>query len=631
MLMKCRYIDEITGGRGLVFATGTPVSNSMTELYVMMRYLQHETLKQRGLSHFDCWAAVFGETKTAIELAPEGTGYRARTRFSRFFNLPELMNIFKETADIKTADQIKLPVPEAIYHNVVARPTDIQKELVGQLSERAAKVHSGAVDASKDNMLCITNDGRKLGLDQRVVNPDLPDDPSSKVNICVDNIYNICKEGEKEKLTQLVFSDLSTPKEGESFNIYDDIRNKLTDRGIPKNEIAFIHEADTEARKKELFAKVRSGSVRVLIGSTFKMGSGMNVQDRLIALHNLDCPWRPGDLEQREGRIIRQGNMNPQVHIYRYVTESTFDAYLWQTVEQKQKFISQIMTSKSPVRTCEDIDETALSYAEVKALCAGDERIKEKMDLDIDVSRLKLMKAAHQSQMYRLEDDLLRKYPEQEKNLTSLISGLEADIQTSSAHTHPKDGFIGMNVQGKEYADKESAGKALTDASRQAISPEPVYIGRYRGFDMSVSLENFGADYTLALKGEAYHHLKLGGDARGNITRIDSAIDNIPKRLEETKEALANVRNQIVGAKAELGRPFPQEEDLKIKSARLAELNAELNIDGRGEIQPVIDDEAEAIPDKPSVVGELKELKKKILTPITADSVRRYEYGSIQA
>ena len=539
--------------------------------------------------------------------------------------------MFKDIADIKTADQLKLPVPEAVYHNVVARPTEIQKELVGQLSERAAKVHSGAVDASKDNMLCITNDGRKLGLDQRVVNPDLPDDPSSKVNICVENIYNIWKEGEKEKLTQLVFSDLSTPKEGESFNIYDDIRNKLTDRGIPKNEIAFIHEADTEARKKELFAKVRSGSVRVLIGSTFKMGSGMNVQDRLIALHNLDCPWRPGDLEQREGRIIRQGNMNPKVHIYRYVTESTFDAYLWQTVEQKQKFISQIMTSKSPVRTCEDIDETALSYAEVKALCAGDERIKEKMDLDIDVSRLKLMKAAHQSQMYRLEDDLLRKYPEQEKNLTSLISGLEADIQTSSAHTHPKDGFIGMNVQVKEYADKESAGKALTDASRQAISPEPVYIGRYRGFDMSVSLENFSADYTLVLKGEAYHHLKLGGDARGNITRIDNAIDNIPKHLEETKEALENVRNQIAGAKAELGRPFPQEEDLKTKSARLAELNAELNIDGRGEIQPVIDDEVEAKTDKPSVVGELKELKKKILPPIPADSGRRYEYGSIQA
>lgn len=488
MLLKCRYLDEITGGKGIVFATGTPVSNSMTELYAMMRYLQHDTLRQRGLSHFDCWASTFGETATAIELAPEGTGYRARTRFSKFFNLPELMALFKQVADIKTSDQLNLPVPEAIYHNVVAQPTEIQQEMVQQLSKRASSVHAGVVNASEDNMLKITSDGRKLGLDQRIVNPDLPDDSQSKVNQCVDNVFRIWQEGQPQKLTQLIFCDLSTPSgkpsqsstvkalpesselhalesvleeepQEQPFCVYDDIREKLVSRGVPREQIAFIHEANTDNRKAELFSKVRSGQVRVLIGSTFKMGAGMNVQDRLIALHDLDAPWRPGDLEQRSGRIVRQGNRNPQVHIYRYVTEATFDAYLWQTLENKQKFISQIMTSKSPVRSCEDVDKTALSYAEIKALCAGDERIKEKMDLDIEVAKLKLMKASHNSQQYRLEDDLLKTFPEQVERFKDAIAGFKADIQTASAHPHPKDGFAGMTVRGTYFSEKEAAGK----------------------------------------------------------------------------------------------------------------------------------------------------------------------------
>ncbi len=517
MYLKCRYIDEMTDSKGVVFATGTPVSNSMTELYTMMRYLQHDTIQKKGLSHFDCWASTFGETTTAIELAPEGTGYRARTRFAKFFNLPELMNLFKEAADIKTSDQLNLPTPTAVYHNVVAQPTEIQKSMVQELAERAAKVHSGAVDASVDNMLKITSEGRKLGLDQRVINPDLPDEPQSKVNMCVDNIFRIWEDGQSDKLTQLVFCDLSTPKniqtsrraakavggnidspeihaleqlndtpEEKEFTIYDDIRDKLVSRGIPREEIAFIHEANTEVRKKELYAKVRSGQVRVLIGSTFKMGAGMNVQDRLVALHDLDCPWRPGDLEQRSGRIIRQGNKNEEVHIYRYVTEATFDAYLWQTIENKQKFISQIMTSKSPVRSCEDIDETALSYAEIKALCAGDARIKEKMDLDIDVARLKLMKANHQSQQYRLEDNLLKHFPEQIEKNKGFIEGFKADMETLASHPHPQDGFAGMTVRNDYLIDKENAGAALVDAFKDVKGLDPVQIGSYRGFNMSL-------------------------------------------------------------------------------------------------------------------------------------------------
>ena len=635
MLLKCRYIDEITHGKGVTFATGTPISNSMTELYTMMRYLQHDMLKRNSLTHFDCWASAFGETTTAIELAPEGTGYRARTRFAKFFNLPELMNLFREAADIKTADQLNLPTPTAVYHTEVTQPTALQQQMVQELSERAAKVHAGSVDASTDNMLKITSDGRKLGLDQRVINPDLPDDPGSKVNRCVDNIHRIWQDGQTEKLTQLVFCDLSTPKgkaaqsgriaakgtdspelhaleaaidaetgpEEPPFTIYDDIREKLVARGIPREQIAFIHEANTEVRKKELFAKVRSGQVRVLMGSTFKMGAGMNVQDRLVALHDLDCPWRPGDLEQRSGRIIRQGNRNKEVHIYRYVTESTFDAYLWQTVENKQKFISQIMTSKSPVRSCEDIDEAALSYAEIKALCAGDERIREKMDLDVDVARLRLMKANHQSQQYRLEDDILRHFPAQIEENKGFLSGFETDMKTLEAHPHPKDGFAGMEVKGDLLTDKDNAGAALLEAFKDAKGLEPVPIGSYRGFSMSLTVENFGKDFILTLKGRMSHRVELGKDARGNLVRIDNALAQMPERYKTVQGRLENVQAQLATAKAELGKPFPQEAELKEKSARLAELNAELNIDDQTPMEQAAEN---VVAKRPSVLGKLK-------------------------
>ena len=635
MLLKCRYIDEITHGKGVTFATGTPISNSMTELYTMMRYLQHDMLKRNSLTHFDCWASAFGETTTAIELAPEGTGYRARTRFAKFFNLPELMNLFREAADIKTADQLNLPTPTPVYHNEVSQPTALQKQMVQELSERAAKVHAGSVDASTDNMLKITSDGRKLGLDQRVINPDLPDDPGSKVNRCVDNIHRIWQDGQADKLTQLVFCDLSTPKgktaqsgriaakgtdspelhaleaaidaetgpEEPPFTIYDDIREKLVARGIPREQIAFIHEANTETRKKELFAKVRSGQVRVLMGSTFKMGAGMNVQDRLVALHDLDCPWRPGDLEQRSGRIIRQGNRNKEVHIYRYVTESTFDAYLWQTVENKQKFISQIMTSKSPVRSCEDIDEAALSYAEIKALCAGDERIREKMDLDVDVARLRLMKANHQSQQYRLEDNILRHFPAQIEENKGFLSGFEADMKTLEAHPHPKDGFAGMEVKGDFLTDKDNAGAAILEAFKDAKGLEPVPIGSYRGFAMSLTVENFGKDFILTLKGRMSHRVELGKDARGNLVRIDNALAQMPERYKTVQGRFENVQAQLATAKAELGKPFPQEAELKEKSARLAELNAELNIDDRTPMEQAAEN---VVAKRPSVLDKLK-------------------------
>ena len=635
MLLKCRYIDELTHGKGVTFATGTPVSNSMTELYTMMRYLQHDMLKRNRLTHFDCWASAFGETTTAIELAPEGTGYRARTRFARFFNLPELMNLFREAADIKTSDQLNLPTPTPVYHNEVSQPTPLQKQMVQELSERAAKVHAGSVDASTDNMLKITSDGRKLGLDQRVINPDLPDDPGSKVNRCVDNIHRIWQDGQAEKLTQLVFCDLSTPKgkaaqsgriaakgtdspelhaleaaidaetgsEEPPFTIYDDIREKLVARGIPREQIAFIHEANTEVRKKELFAKVRSGQVRVLMGSTFKMGAGMNVQDRLVALHDLDCPWRPGDLEQRSGRIIRQGNRNKEVHIYRYVTESTFDAYLWQTVENKQKFISQIMTSKSPVRSCEDIDEAALSYAEIKALCAGDERIREKMDLDVDVARLRLMKANHQSQQYRLEDNILRHFPAQIEENKGFLSGFEADMKTLERHPHPKDGFAGMEVKGDFLTDKDNAGAAILEAFKDAKGLEPVPIGSYRGFAMSLTVENFGKDFILTLKGRMSHRVELGKDARGNLVRIDNALAQMPERYKTVQGRFENVQAQLATAKAELGKPFPQEAELKEKSARLAELNAELNIDDRTPMEQAAEN---VVAKRPSVLDKLK-------------------------
>ena len=595
MYMKCRYMDEQTGSRGIVFATGTPVSNSMTELYTMQRYLQHDTLERLGLGHFDSWAANFGETVTALELAPEGTGYRARTRFSKFFNLPELMNLFREVADIKTADQLNLPTPEVVYHNEVSQPTEIQKKLVQELSERATKVHARMVDPSEDNMLAITNDGRKLGLDQRVVNPLLPDAEGTKVNRCVDNVFRIWQDGAGEKLTQLIFCDLSTP--GKGFNIYDDIKTKLISRGVPAEEIAFIHDANTDEKKKALFAKVRSGNVRVLLGSTAKMGAGTNVQDRLIALHDLDAPWRPGDLEQRNGRIARQGNMNETVHVYRYVTENTFDSYIWQTLENKQRFISQIMTSKSPVRSCEDADETTLSYAEVKALCAGDPRIRKKMDLDVQVAKLRLLKSSHQSQKYQLEDRLIQYFPREIAATRVAIMGCEADVATRDAHPAPADSFAGIELQGLHYDERVAAGEALMQILPTIMDTDPVHIGSFSGFDVEVSLEQFGK-HVLTLKGRLEHHVELGADARGNISRIENALTALDKKLGALNTRLADLQRQVENAREELEKPFPQEDELREKSARLVELNAELDMENTAEPQ-----EAE----KPSVLAKLKE------------------------
>ena len=633
MFAKCRYMDEITGNRGVIFATGTPVSNSMTELYTMQRYLQYERLQELNMTHFDCWASRFGETVTALELAPEGTGYRARTRFSKFFNLPELMNLFKEVADIKTADQLNLPTPEVEYHNIVAQPTEHQQEMVKALSERASLVHSGTVDPSQDNMLKITSDGRKLGLDQRIVNQMLPDEPGTKVNQCVDNIMQIWRDGEADKLTQLVFCDISTPQakapaskaaktldnpllhalEGAVplpeqepvFTVYDDIRQKLIAQGMPADQIAFIHEANTEVRKKELFSKVRTGQVRVLLGSTAKMGAGTNVQDRLVALHDLDCPWRPGDLAQRKGRIERQGNQNLLVHVYRYVTEGTFDAYLWQTVENKQKFISQIMTSKSPVRSCDDVDETALSFAEIKALCAGDPRIKERMDLDVEVSRLKLMKADHQSKQYRLEDQLLKYFPEEIEKHKGFIKGFESDLEVLAAHPHPEDGFAGMEIRGDLLTDKENAGAALLDACKEVKTSDPVQIGSYRGYAISVEFSAWKQEYTLLLKGQMTHRATLGTDPRGNLTRIDNALAQMPQRLEAAKAQLDNLYQQQAAAKEEVGKPFLYEEELRSKNARLVELDTLLNIDGKGQGQAHTES-AVAQSTRPSVLDHLK-------------------------
>ena len=579
MFLKCRYMDELTGGRGVIFATGTPVSNSMTELYTMQRYLQYGTLEKMGLIHFDAWASTFGETVTAIELAPEGTGYRARTRFAKFFNLPELMAMFKEVADIKTADQLHLPVPNAHYETMAVKPSVYQEEMVEALSERASKVHSGAVDPKEDNMLRITSDGRKLGLDQRLMNPLLPDEPGSKVNACMKNILRIYKEGDAQKLTQLVFCDLSTPHGDGSFNVYDDIRDKLVASGIPKEEIQFIHDADTEIKKKDLFAKVRSGQVRILFGSTQKLGAGTNVQDRLIALHDLDAPWRPGDLEQRAGRIVRQGNMNPDVHIYRYVTEKSFDSYLWQTIENKQRFISQIMSSKSPVRACDDVDETALSYAEIKALCAGDPRIREKMDLDIEVAKLRLMKADYQSNQFKLEDQILKQYPEEIRQAQERAKGYRADMALLEAHPLPKDGFVGMAIKGKRIADKEAAGKMLLEACR--LSPHDMELGEYRGMKMTVDYDSYRQEVKLILRGEMSHTVTMGTDVYGNLTRIENALANMPQKLEKAEERIAELERQTEQARAELGKPFAQEKELEAKASRLAELNAALNIDER--------------------------------------------------
>ncbi|MCD8013472.1 MAG: SNF2-related protein [Lachnospiraceae bacterium] len=610
MFMKCRYMDEITGGRGVVFASGTPVSNSMTELYTVMRYLQYSTLQQKGLTHFDSWASTFGETTTAIELSPEGTGYRARTRFARFFNLPELMTMFKDVADIKTSDQLDLPVPEADFQTIVVQPSEIQKEMVASLSERAAKVHAGAVDASVDNMLCITSDGRKIGLDQRLMNPLLPDDPGSKLNACVNNVFQIWQDGVSDRTTQLLFCDMSTPKGDGSFNVYDDIRGKLESMGVPHEEIAFIHDADTEVKKKDLFAKVRSGQVRILLGSTQKMGAGTNVQDRLIAAHHLDVGWRPADMTQRNGRIIRQGNQNKRVQIFQYVTEGTFDAYLYQTLENKQRFISQIMTSKSPVRSCDDVDEQALSYAEIKALCAGNPLIREKMDLDVEVARLKVLKSDHQSQQYRLEDRLLKHFPQEIERTKANIRGFEADIQTVEAHPLPtdKEQFVGLELRGQQFTDKLKAGEALLAACKAYHGTEPMHLGSYRGFQMELSYDTFRQEFDLTLKEAMSHRLTLGTDARGNLIRMDNALAGIPARLEKVQEQLANLENQREAAQQELGKPFPQEAELREKSARLAELDAALNMDdspasARDDGDRDVDSGTES---RPSVLADLR-------------------------
>ena len=650
MFAKCRYLDEITGNRGVIFATGTPISNSMAEMFTIHRYLQYDRLQEMGMGHFDCWASRFGETATVLELAPEGTGYRPRTRFAKFFNLPELMNLFKEAADVKTADQLNLPTPEVEYHTVASKPTEHQKAMVQELSRRASKVHSGSVDPHIDNMLRITSDGRKLGLDQRIIDPLLPDEPGTKVNRCVENILSIWREGAADKLTQLVFCDISTPqppvkkqKEGampedaadpvRPFTVYEDIRTKLISAGIPPEEIAFIHDAKTDKQKKDLFAKVNAGQVRVIIGSTSKMGAGTNIQKKLIALHDLDCPWRPRDLIQRKGRIERRGNENKKVHVFRYVTEGTFDAFLWQTVENKQKFISQIMTSKSPVRSCEDVDETALSYAEIKALCAGDPRIKERMDLDIDVSRLKLLKADHQSQQFRLEDRVLKYIPAEIKQNQEYIAGFKADMETLAAHPHPivkveapppkadeeqttptgaeaaqpaaaesKQGFAGMEINGVTFSDKAEAGKALIAACKELQPGETKETGSYRGFAVSISRSQMFEKTQMTLKGEMTHLVDLGEDILGNLIRMDNALEKMPERLRAVEVGIQTLQQQMSAAKAELGKPFPQEAELQAKSARLIELDAALNID-RG-APPA--EQAVAKSARPSVLEGLK-------------------------
>ena len=611
MFGKCRYLDEITGGRGVVFATGTPVSNSMTELYTVMRYLQYSTLQQKKLTHFDCWASTFGETTTAIELAPEGTGYRARTRFAKFFNLPELMSMFKEVADIKTSDQLHLPVPVAKFETVVAKPSEIQKEMVQELSKRAAEIHSGAVDASVDNMLCVTNDGRKIGLDVRLMNPMLPDDPNSKLNVCVQNVLKIWEEGKEQKLTQLLFCDLSTPKNDGNFNVYDDIRKKLIAAGVPENEIEFIHNADTEAKKAALFSKVRSGDVRVLLGSTAKMGAGTNVQSRLVAVHHLDVGWKPSDMTQRNGRIIRQGNMNKEVKVFNYVTEGTFDSYLFQTLENKQRFISQIMTSKSPVRSCEDVDEQALSYAEIKALCAGNPLIKEKMDLDVQVAKLKVLKADHQSQKFRLQDKLLTKFPADIQETNAHIAGLKADAQLAAAHPQGKEEFCGMTIRGVTYDEKKTAGERLVLACSELPNAEEKVIGSYRGFELSLRFDTFRTEYQALLKGQRKYTVPLGTVPLGNIIRLDNSLNNFPERITAAENELDTLHQQQAAAQIEVEKPFPQEEELAEKSARLAELNAQLDVDEKSHEPEQDEEEQEDEPRRPSVLAALEEKSDK--------------------
>ena len=610
MFGKCRYLDEVTGGRGVIFATGTPVSNSMTELYTVMRYLQYGTLQKKNLTHFDCWASTFGETTTAIELAPEGTGYRARTRFAKFFNLPELMSMFKEVADIKTSDQLHLPVPDAKFETVVAKPSDLQKEMVQELSKRAARIHSGTVDASVDNMLCVTNDGRKIGLDVRLMNPMLPDDPNSKLNVCVQNVLKIWEEGKDQKLTQLLFCDLSTPKNDGNFNVYDDIRKKLISAGVPENEIEFIHNADTEAKKAALFSKVRSGDVRVLLGSTAKMGAGTNVQSRLVAVHHLDVGWKPSDMTQRNGRIIRQGNMNKEVKVFNYVTEGTFDSYLFQTLENKQRFISQIMTSKSPVRSCEDVDEQALSYAEIKALCAGNPLIKEKMDLDVQVAKLKVLKADHQSQKFRLEDKLLTKFPADIRETNAYIAGVKADAQLAAAHPQVQEGFCGMTIRGVTYDEKKTAGERLVLACSELPNAEEKVIGGYRGFELSLRFDTFRSEYQAILKGQRRYPVALGTDPLGNIIRLDNSLNNFPERITAAENELDTLHQQQAAARIEVEKPFPQEEELAEKSARLAELNAQLDVDEKHH-EPEMEETPDEESARPSVLAALNEKSDK--------------------
>ena len=610
MFGKCRYLDEVTGGRGVIFATGTPISNSMTEMYTLMRYLQYSTLQQKQLTHFDAWASTFGETTTAIELAPEGTGYRARTRFAKFFNLPELMNMFKEAADIKTSDQLHLPVPEAKFETVVVKPSEIQQDMVKSLSERAAEVHSGAVDPSVDNMLKITSDGRKIGLDQRLMNPLTPDDPDSKLNACVDNVLRIWNETKEDNLTQLIFCDMSTPKGDGSFNVYDDIRTKLLAAGVPESEVEFIHNADTEGKKADLFSKVRSGKVRVLLGSTAKMGAGTNVQTLLVAVHHLDVGWRPSDMTQRNGRIIRQGNKNKQVYVYNYVTEGTFDAYLWQTLENKQKFISQIMTSKSPMRSCDDVDEQALSYAEVKALCAGDPRIREKMDLDVQVAKLKVLRSDYQNQKYRLEDKLLKHYPEEIQKAKNRIAALKNDAQIADAHPQDKENFCGMTIKGMVFDEKKAAGERLMLACKEMPNADMMLLGTYRGFELNIRFDSFKNEHQIVLRGELSYPVPLGDDPRGNIVRLDNAIDNFADRIADAENALQNLEQQKQAAEVEVAKPFAQEEELQTKSARLAELDALLNMEHQSSrTEP----EAEEKPDaRPSVLAALEEKADKV-------------------
>ena len=579
LFMKCRYLDELTGGRGAIFATGTPISNSMVELYTIQRYLQYRTLQEMGLIHFDDWASNFGETVTAIELSPEGSGYRAKTRFAKFYNLPELMSAFKQVADIQTADMLKLPVPKANFHTEVIKPSELQQEMIKGLAERAEKIRAGGVDPHEDNMLRITNDGRKLALDMRLINPLAADDPNGKVAVCARNVYRIWEQTKEKRSTQLVFCDLSTPTKDGSFNVYDDLKKKLMEQGIPEDEIAFIHDADSEAKKKELFAKVRTGQIRVLMGSTQKMGAGTNVQDKLIALHDLDCPWRPSDLQQRLGRIVRQGNDNEEVEIFRYVTEGTFDAYLYQLVENKQKFIAQIMTSKSPVRVADDVDETALSYSEIKALATGNPLIIEKCNLDMEVAKLNMLKASYLNQMYALEELVLRKYPEQIAGLTERIAGYEKDVALAAAHPKAKEGFCGMVIEGKQYEEKEDAGKAIIDVCTRMTGSDAVLLGSYRGFSMVLAYDSHSNEYRITLKGTLSHTVTLGADVFGNITRLDNALENLAGSLQAEQGSLEETKGQLKNARTELQMPFAREEELAEKTKRLKELNILLNMD----------------------------------------------------